>query len=201
MFRKVTALSFLLVFCMGAAVSLSCVRMRKGDVGRYRKLVKESVELRSKRALERHPAHQLRHGVQKDIWTPKANERSHFRLRSEGSELIIQQKKDKFEATESLQNLECCVQEEIDLANQTQQVRFVTAELGTYFFPNHQFLANEVSILFYDLPGAELPQVMPDAHPFLKGHAKEASFSAGGKTANFTAYELQAQFDPLQRSR
>ena len=200
MFRKIISLSLLFVFCIGAGVSFSCVRLRKGDVGRYRKLVKESVELRSKRALERHPAHQLRHGVQKDIWTPKGNERSHFRLRSEGSELIIQQKKDKFEATESLQNLECCVQEEVDLANQTQQVRFVTAEQGTYFFPNHQFLANEVSILFYDLLGSELPQIKPDSEPFLKGRAKEASFNAGGKTASFTAYELKAQFDPLQRA-
>ncbi|HSX11761.1 MAG TPA: hypothetical protein VLF94_08610 [Chlamydiales bacterium] len=104
------------------------IRTRPCDVSAYHKLVQESTELRTRRALEEQPAHQTRQGVQKDIWTQ--NETRHFQIQSAHSELTLTQKKDKVEAVEQLQQIQCA------LENDT-----LTADDGTYTFPSHQFTA------------------------------------------------------------
>lgn len=162
----------------------------------YRKLVQESAELRSRHALERHPALQKREGVQKDIWAVNGSERLHFRLKSRHSELALTQKKDKVEAIEFLQDIDCWVQDEVDRAASLQQIRTLTAEEGIYYFPSHKFIAQHVNLAFFRLPGTELPLVLFPEKPFLTGVAREMSFAATSKTPTFTAYHLQAQFDP-----
>jgi hypothetical protein len=196
MFYKIISFSLFLLLISFGATYFYCVRLREGDESHYRQLVRESIELRSKRALERHPARQLRKDVQKDIWTTNGKERSHFRLKSEGSDLLILQRKDKFEATEHLQNLECCLQEEVDVSENRQQLRYLSAKEGTYFFPTHRFLAQAVRLSFFRIGGIELPPSWPATSPFLRGTASEVSFSAAGKSPTFTARRLQAQLDP-----
>jgi hypothetical protein len=193
MFRKIALFSFFLVLLAGTISVYFCVQLRPEDLPRYQKLVQESAELRSKKALEAHPARQLRKDVQKDIWTLSGAERTHLRLKSEGSELVIRQRKDKLEATEYLQNLTCSMQEEVNSAENRQQVRYLTALQGTYFFPSHRFLAEQVRLCFYQIGGIDLPQEMPQTPPFLRGAAREVSFSAAGKTGTFKAHHLQAE--------
>lgn len=190
------------IFCFSALTASAAalafflhVRIRPSDTPRYRKLVQESAELRSRRALERHPAHQTREGVQKDIWAVDGSERLHSRLNSGYSELTLRQKRDKFEAVEELQQISCWIQEEIDEAARLQQVRAITASEGTYYYPSHRFLAHTVHLAFYRLPGLELPFSVSEK-PFLTGVAREASFAATSKIPTFTAYHLTAQFDP-----
>lgn len=107
------------------------VRIRPEDPANFEKLVQESFELRTRRALEQEPAHQKRQEVQKDIWTQ--NESRHFQIQSQGSDLTISQKKDKIEVIERLQNVRCHIQNEFTL----------TADEGIYTFPSHQFIAEK----------------------------------------------------------
>lgn len=102
--------------------------MLPGDPAIYHKLVQESTELRTRRALEEEPAHQKRQGLQKDIWSQ--NETRHFQVQSEHSELTLSQKKDKIEAIEQLRQIRCIIDNEE-----------LTADEGIYQYPSHQFTA------------------------------------------------------------
>jgi hypothetical protein len=163
------------------------------DVSEYQKLIRESLTLRNTSALQREPAHQFRECVQKDIWTIHANQRLHYRLKSKHSNLTIRQKKGTVEAVELLQNIEGCLQEEV--TEEGEQIRYLFAREGTYFFPSHQFIAEEVDLYFFSLPEKELPSCWPTITPFLRGTANEVVFSAENGFPAFTAYHLNAQFD------
>lgn len=127
MFFRIFALSAL----MGIALYWLCIRLEPHDLPSYQKLMAESVELRTCKALEKEPAFQKRQGVQKDLWTQ--NGTSHFCIQSEASGLRLRQKKDKVEATENLKNIECTT---------PNGIKF-TAEEGLYDSSSHQFIAQK----------------------------------------------------------
>jgi lipopolysaccharide export system protein LptA len=104
--------------------------MRPSDPETYTKLVQESIDLRTRKALEAEPAHQKRKGVRKDIWTQ--NETCHFRIQSADSDLIISQKKDKMEAIEHLKSVK----------GSSDEFKLV-ADVGIYTYPSHQFIAQK----------------------------------------------------------
>ncbi|HSX25953.1 MAG TPA: hypothetical protein VLE89_02990 [Chlamydiales bacterium] len=190
-------------FCFIALSTFAClfayrnhVQIHPQDAPIYQKLSQESTALRSRHALERHPARQKREGVQKDIWVVNGNERLHFRLKSAYSHLTVAQKKDKVEATEELKQIDCWVQDEIDTVNSLQQIRTLTADEGIYYFPSHRFLAQSVNLAFFRLAGTELPSSLFPEKPFLTGVAREVTFAATCKTPTFTAYHLRAELDP-----
>lgn len=106
MFRKITIFSILFLLLAAGMVSFFSIQLRPSDLPNYTKMMQDCNELHSKKALERSPAHQARSGVRKEIWAMDGDERNHMSLFSEGSDLIVHQKKDKFEAVEELQNLE-----------------------------------------------------------------------------------------------
>ena len=197
LFRKSLAVCAALILFLAALVCFFLVRLRSSDAPRYRKLVQESAELRSRHALEREPAHQMREGVQKDIWIVDEAERLHFRLNSRYSELMIRQKKDKVEAVEELQQIECWIQEEVDSKGGKQLVRQLKAAEGVYTYPSHRFVAGTVHLAFFRMPGTELPRAI-QGKPYLTGLAREASFAATSKLPTFTAYHLTATLDPEQ---
>jgi hypothetical protein len=193
MFRKMTLFSLTLLVSTTVAGLHFLTRQNKTDLADYEKLIQESVELRSKSALERQPAHQLRTQVQKDIWTLNNRQRLHYRLKSQRSDLTIGQKKGKIDAVEKLQKIDCCMQEEFD--GDGQQIRYLFADDGTYFFPSHKFIAEEVDLYFFSLQGHELPRSWPSESPFLRGTANEVIFSASEGFPAFTATHLNAEFD------
>lgn len=197
LFRKPLFASAALIALFCGLVCFFFVRLRASDAPKYRKLVQESAELRSRHALEREPAHQTREGVQKDIWVAEGSERLHFRLNSRYSELMIRQKKDKVEAVEELQQIECWIQEEIDSKTNKQLVRQLKAAEGIYTYPSHRFVAETVHLAFFRLSGTDLPRSTL-AKPYLTGLAREASFAATSKLPTFTAYHLSATLDPEQ---
>lgn len=91
------------------------------------------------------------------------------------------------------------MQEEID--SDGQQIRYLFAPEGTYLFPSHRFTAEEVDLYFFSLPGAELPASWPKEVPFLRAAAHDVVFSAGEGFPSFTAYHLNAEFDPTPHRR
>lgn len=134
MFLRFLSLSLLFAF----AIYWFYVRLGPEDAIAYENLIQESVDLRTRRALEERPAHQKRQDVQKDIWTQ--NETRHFQIQSKDSSLTISQKKEKLEAVEELKNIHCNVQNGFTLA----------ADEGIYTYPSHQFIAQKNCHLVQD---------------------------------------------------
>ncbi len=133
---------------------------------------------------------QQRQGVQKDIWTTKGGPRLHTRLNAERSDVAIKGHK---EIVETLQNITCWTQQAVDTS--TQEVRYFTTHEGVYVFPSHRFLAEEVHLAFYQLPGSSLPASPPTTPPFLSGIAEEVILSAGLECPAFTAHHLRANVE------
>lgn len=175
MFRLAVISTFLLIGVCSAASYLYHVKVRPETEEQYGVLLRESAELRAKSALENEPAHQSRHRVQKDIWAIKEGQRVHVRLKSAHSELEISQKKEKLEAVERLEELCCWVQDEVDLKENAQQVRMLTADTGTSYFPSYRMGAQNVKIAFFRVPGLEIPSSLEGIEPFLKGSAQTAN--------------------------
>lgn len=196
MFRRALSLSIALILLAAWSIVRHHAAISPDEAALYKKLASESVALRSHHALERHPAHQKRERVQKDIWMANGDERLHFRLKSLYSDLTVTQKKDKVEAVETLKQIDCWIQDEIDRGKDLQQIRTLNAEEGVYYFPSHRFLAQSVHMAFFRLPGTEIPSSLFPEKPFLTGIAREVSFAATGKSPTFTAYHLKAQLDP-----
>jgi hypothetical protein len=168
--------------------------LRHRDSAQYRKIVQESAEIRSRKALERQPSHQTRTDVRKDIWSAGGDERLHFRLKSAGSELALIQKKGKIEAVEELRKIECWIQEKIDPLLNMSEVKALKAASGTYHYPASRFDAETVELFFYRLRSASEFPILEK--PYLSGTARETTFSAAGKTPSFTARGLQAKLEP-----
>lgn len=192
MFRRAVASACALIALLAAAAAF-LARVSPSDTAAYKKFSAESKDLRSRRALERQPAIQFREKVQKDIWFASGDERLHFLLKGEKSELTLTQKKGKVEAMEKVRQIDCWIQDEIDRKATMQQVRRVAAAEGTYSFPEHRFSAQSVDLQFFRLPGVEIP--CETSSPFLKGTAKEVRFAANKNVPTFTAYHLRAQID------
>jgi hypothetical protein len=211
MFRRTIAL-FTCFFTLTCLVAYwDHVRIRPQDRISYDAFVRENSAQRPRHALETHPATQKREQVQKDFWIPQGRQRQHLRILSRQSELILHERKGKLEAVEKLIGLECWLQEMIGegasiLHKQPagspamQQVRHLTADEGTYFYPSHHFLAQTVHLQFYRVLGTDLPENLDGSLAFLSGTATEASFSACGRGATFTARHLHASFDPTRGS-
>lgn len=152
------------------------VRMTPEDIIAYEKLSQESTELRRRKALQEQPAHQKRHGVQKDIWSQ--NETRHFTIQSEHSELTLSQKKDKMEIIEELENIQCHIKDGFTL----------TADEGIYTFPSHQFIAQTNCHLTQDqnkIDGTKITldldkEIVTYENP--KGHLSQGSLDFTAKT-------------------
>lgn len=211
MFRQTLVFFSIFLLSVGVVAYLDHVRLRHHDRRAYQLFVRESGAQKARHALESHPATQNRKEVQKDFWIAQNHERQHFRIKSQQSELIIHERNRKLEAVEKLHHLECWLQEfenssptilqktaQEPESTKQQQVRYLTAEDGIYFYPSHHFIAQTVHLQFFRLPGHVLPETIDPSIAFFIGTATEASFSACGKSPTFTAEHLHASFDPAR---
>jgi hypothetical protein len=139
-------------------------------------------------------AHQVRRGVQKDIFFSDKENRLHFRIKSSLSSLSINRQKGRQQLVEHLHDIECFVQDKIDLTSQVQQIRYFTAQEGEYLFPSHQFSANNITLSFFQLPGQFLPDKMLQHDAYLSGFAKKLFFSLEEKSPKFTVDHFKAKF-------
>lgn len=104
--------------------------MRPEDAVTYNQLMQESTQIRDRRTFGDQPAHQMREGVQKKIWSQ--NETFHIQIDSEFSDLSLSQNKSQITAVETLKNIRVQFPDEMILI----------ADVGTYTFPAHQFIAH-----------------------------------------------------------
>lgn len=191
MFQRGSLFGFGFLFLFAGLLYFLHFKLRQGDPALYATLLREGAELRSKQQLGQEPAHQKRQTVQKDLWSGGEN-RTHFRLKSNGSELTLRQRKDKFEAVEQFEDFECCLQEAVHPSKGVQEIRYITGKAGTYSFPSHEFLATEALLAFYEVPGISLPSEEIENPPFLWATAEKATCTAAEP---LIAYQLEGATD------
>ena len=79
-----------------------------------------------------------------------------------------------------------------------EQVRLLKAAEGLYKYSSQEFTAQSVDLSLYRLKGNQLPIQSINALPFLKGIAKNVSFSVSGKNSQFKAQEFKAELNSQQ---
>lgn len=136
LFKKTTFLAVLFVGIFVFFVLFRVVPIRDSDRVLYKKLSQHTSDLRSSTALERHPSSQIKIDAQKDVWLTKNGERSHFQLQSDASEFSLQQRDERIEAREELENLVC-----------TSAFGELYAEKGAYTYPEYTFVADAVECI------------------------------------------------------
>lgn len=148
------------------------------------------------------PVYQTRQGVAKDLWYSQDNKtRVHHRLESESSVLTLLHKEKKIDALEILHNFDCWMQEKIYLAGGEpfQEIRFFSADEGTYRYSSQKLLAQSVKLSLYRLPGKDLPLSLQSTSPFLKGIAQDVSFSMADKVPKFQAENFKASLREVEK--
>lgn len=80
-----------------------------------------------------------------------------------------------------------------------QLVRFIDAEDAQYEYKADRFIADNVRISRYAMPGHELKEGAKQVKPLMSGTAKRVEFSlkGNGNDLNFKAYHLKATFHDM----
>ena len=163
------------------------------DFEEYRQLLnfQENSKKRKKTSAE-----QKRKGVTKDIFVSQHNHnRLHLRIQSEQSKLFIEPENAGFAMIEKLENIQCWLQEEGVIAS-PRQVRYFTAQNGSYAFPSHEFLAGAIELYFFLLQPEESLFSLNFNDAYLKGYANRLSFFLKDRAPHFEAHHFKATFDP-----
>jgi hypothetical protein len=198
MFNRITRLSLGGISLLLFFWILHLAWVKQSDLATYRSVVKEQQVIESGAKSLAQTVHQTRSGVRKDIWyAEQSRPRLHYKIVSERSILtLIPSERHKVDIVESLEKIQCWMQDKVyDDASQRkvmQQVRYFEANTGSYQYSTQQFLAHTVSLSLFRFPGQELPPAIDPAQAFLRGVAKDVSFSVSGKTPQFQAQNFKA---------
>nr|MCH9631333.1 hypothetical protein [Chlamydiia bacterium] len=166
------------------------------DVKKYKEFVEKNKEDQNKKQPD---TKQLRTQIQKDIWQQDDRGRLHYRINAEKSTLYLKPQKNKIEMHEEMEKISCLLQEKIyyQSGNPMQELRAIIADHGTYDFSKHEFLAETVFLDFYTSKGHDLPHFSEMTSPFLKGLAKQVSFTFSADGPSFHAEKFQAQMQSI----
>ena len=167
------------------------------DILKYKALIEEckKMEVESQNSV----ATQTRIGVRKDIFfAQEDNSRLHYRIDSSSSLLTMSPENNKLEILENLSNVQCWMQEKLySIGNKSmQQMRHLQASKGVYNLSKQEFIANDVMLSLFRIPGHELTTTIPASKAFLKGKAEDIEFTVSGKTPRFEAHQFNASFTP-----
>ncbi len=75
-----------------------------------------------------------------------------------------------------------------------QYIRYFEADKASYRYSSQLFLAQDVHLWRYRLPGHELPDTTPHDSPLMKGVATSIEFFFQGKKFQFQAHHLKAEW-------
>lgn len=139
-FRNTSLLFFSLLLSFSFMIYFFMLRQEPKDIASFENLLKESFEIRSKRALEKQSAVEIRSDVQKDIWRVKNHLESHLRLINEKSQLNIFEKAKKFSVEEVFSSLKGWVK-----PSDGEPYQIEAAE-GFYELPSFQFSAQKIKL-------------------------------------------------------
>lgn len=178
------------------------------DSSAYLKLMDRAKSGKKQAGFSPYHFQQNRTGVAKDVWMSKKGNRFQMRLRSEDSKLVFLESEDRVEMVEHMKNVLCWVQEEVHYrlpdgtvvaqaqegAEPRQVVRYMESDEAIYYYRTDEFVADQVHMQRYDLPGHRLPDDLQSFQPTMSGTAKKVEISMLGKELKFKAYNLKAKF-------
>jgi hypothetical protein len=165
----------------------------QSDLVNYSAAVDQIQQLTIKPTLS--SANQYREGVRKDIWAVQNKDsRLHYRIDSRLSTLSLVPVNDHIDAIETLEDIRCWMQEKLYLtgSHPMQQLRFFSAQSGTYEYKTQKFLAKSVELSLFRLPTHQIPNKLNMRQAFLKGIAQDVSFSVSGDSPQFHAEHFKA---------
>lgn len=149
-------------------------------------------------------SNQRREGVRKDIWfTQEDRSRLHYRIQSQASTLTLLPTDERLDIIENLEHIQCWMQDKLYVAGGApmQQMRFFEADAGTYQYTTQKLFAQAVSLSLFRLPGHTIPITIDPSSSFLRGVAKDVSFSVAGSTTQFQAEQFRATLNPKAEDR
>lgn len=195
MLKKTVIITSIITFGFWALIFWNLFTINQEDAEQYQKLIAKKNHLENSFSSQGQIT-QTRHDVQKDIWFIDEEDRLHFRLHSKTSYLQICLNHKKLQLQETLENLKCWAQDKLYYDNiPMQTIRYFTADLGTFTFPDYLFTAKKVQMSFFHLSGSFLPKTIPQ-NPYLEGVAKEVFFNLSNNHPEFSAFHLQAKIYP-----
>ena len=195
MFKLATLSSFGLFSLVVALFAIQICIVRPSDRDMLQEKIRKR-EIATSTSSSYLPSNQMRQNVRKDIWFTQDDEsRLHYRIESARSLLTLIPIHNHFEVVETLHGIRCWMQDKLYMDREApeQQVRQLSAETGLYRYTTQEFTASGVALSLFRIPGHTLPkEELQDNFAFLKGIAKDASFTFGGKTPQFQAGEFKA---------
>lgn len=194
---KRTLLSTLFLFALVVGyIGYYNLHILPKDLKQFEEFVEQNKDDKDKKQTD---TTQLRTQIQKDIWQQDDDRRLHYRINAEKSTLYLKPKKNKVEMREEMQQISCLLQEKLYYQNgiPMQELKAIIADTGTYDFNKHEFLAETVFLDFYTSKGHSLPFFNEISSPFLKGLAKQVSFTFSADGPSFHAEKFQAQMQSI----
>lgn len=140
---------------------------------------------------------QVKKGILKELWVIKEGNPLHIRLKSDDALLTVERKHGKSEVVEEMKNLVCLMQEEVSSLENTQVVQKIVAAKAIYLYRSDSFLADNVLMTRYKIPGTTLPEDIVDQKPLFKGIASKVRFHIKTDGMEFQASNIQAEMDEL----
>lgn len=195
-FKKAILSSLFLFFLTVAYLAYYSLYVMPKDLKKYEELMKKNKNLG-----EQKTTMQFRENVQKDVWQEGDETRLHHRIFAKNSALLLTTKNGKLHMKDYMENITCLVQENFFtlLESPMQELRHFEAESGIYDFDKHEFVAEKVLLSFINAKGFDLPKKELLNKPFLKGVAKEVSFSFSKKGPAFHAEKFKAEMIPEEK--
>lgn len=196
MFRKANLFSALLLGTLFIGGGFFMGYVRDQDIRVMREQIQHQKMVKSSPLFS--TTQQQRKGVIKEIWfSQEEGDRLHHRICSDTSLLTLVPQGNKLDLIEKLSNITCWMQDKLYNGPQGegsfQQARLLKAQEGFYKYSSQEFMAQSVDLSLYRLEGTELPFQSVHVNPFLKGVAKDVSFSVSGKTSQFKAQQFKAE--------
>lgn len=83
---------------------------------------------------------------------------------------------------------------EISQLKPMQVIRHLKAATAEYHYSTEQFVAHDVKVVRFVVPGHQLVESLAGSQTLLSGIAKKAEFSMAGGNTHFRAHQLKAKF-------
>jgi hypothetical protein len=193
MFKKTVLSTTLLITLLCGGWIFKLTRISQADRDRYE--VMRSKGKAIAQVTQNKESRQHRAGVRKDLWLAQEDKtRLHHRIASKTSELTLIPIDDRVDIIETLQQIQCWMQDKLYPQGESimQQLRFFEADEGYYQYSEQRFAASSVALSLFRIQGGQLPYIVDQKAAFLRGVAKDVSFSIAGKSTQFQAQQFKA---------
>jgi len=195
MFAKTTFFSCLLIALFFCFFIAKFFIPRSSDYSFYRTLrSSEKPEEAPPDSVNFFSTKQIKEGVTKEIWLPTEEGRINYLLKNRISTVTLLDRIQQVELVEEMEGIKCWMQDRLYREDELpmQQIRYFEAEQGVYQYNQETFLADQVNLSIFRLPGHALVSFLDPHTPYLKGAAKHVSFSLSEKSPKFQADHFKA---------